>query len=141
MVCTLRDMRCVTCRRSAFYGLEISPSERKAIQALAVTHIPSEKDSRSVQVKTFSRVFFVFFILEVTLVSRTSTTIYTALVSVAWCASPAGNQRMLMCSCWRVFAARSFPSPLLIIPFSPVEFVVVQVLLRNAIKTSHFLAR
>jgi hypothetical protein len=35
----------------AFFGLDISPSERKAINALASTHIPSEKDTRSVQVQ------------------------------------------------------------------------------------------
>lgn len=56
------------------------------------------------------------------------------------CPSPGSHpqpviQRMLMCSCSHVFAARLFPSPLLL------NFAAVQVLLRNAIKTSHFLAR
>lgn len=34
---------------AAFYGLEIAPSERKAILSLHVTHVPSEKDTRSIQ--------------------------------------------------------------------------------------------
>lgn len=53
-VLCMRSASChvFTLNPAAFFGLDISPSERKAINALASTHIPSEKDTRSVQVQS-----------------------------------------------------------------------------------------
>ena len=41
----------MTCdvHNAAFYGLDISPSERRAILAISVVHTPNEKDTRTPQ--------------------------------------------------------------------------------------------
>ena len=78
---------------TAFYGVDISPSDRKAILALPVTHTPSEKDTRSIQVifrALFSLGIFglIFCRFCVDWCGRTSTTSFTATACGVWYDAP-----------------------------------------------------